>query len=118
MSERTERRIVYFIAAAAYCFLIFYMPYKYRDLPASLSRTVAVIIPSGVSAREAARIIEDAGVVGDASALARAMSDLGIDRRLRPGLYNLRPSTPVSAARQLAESRPIVNKVKLIPGFK
>ena len=94
MRKKGEELLLFLFTVFVYCFVCFYLPYKYPDLPKSLSASFEAVIPGGVSAREAAEIIRKAGAVDDAKALARAMADIGIDRRLKPGLYSLYKSNP------------------------
>ena len=79
MRKKGEELLLFLFTVFVYCFVCFYLPYKYPDLPKSLSASFEAVIPGGVSAREAAEIIRKAGAVGDAKALARAMADIGID---------------------------------------
>lgn len=118
MRKKGEELLLFLFTASVYCFICFYLPYKYPELPKSLSVSVEVVIPGGVSARGAAEIIAKAGAVDDAGELARAMAEIGIDRRLKPGLYSLYKSTPAGVARQLARAKPTANRVTLIPGFR
>ncbi|MBQ9881404.1 MAG: endolytic transglycosylase MltG [Synergistes sp.] len=109
--------LIFFLAAASfYALLIFFVPHAFSKLPSILSEKVKVLIPAGVSAQRAAAILEEAGVVENAQALARAMSDIGIDRALKPGIYSLFRSTPKNVARQMAKAKPEVFKFTLIPG--
>ena len=118
MRKKGEELLLFLFTVFVYCFVCFYLPYKYPDLPKSLSASFEAVIPGGVSAREAAEIIRKAGAVDDAKALGRAMADIGIDRRLKPGLYSLYKSTPAGVARQLAKAKPIADRMTLIPGFR
>ena len=118
MRKKGEELLLFLFTASVYCFICFYLPYKYPELPKSLSVSVEAVIPSGVSARGAAEIIAKAGAVDDTGELARAMAEIGIDRRLKPGLYSLYKSTPAGVARQLARAKPTANRVTLIPGFR
>ncbi len=118
MCKKSEELLLFLFTASVYCFICFYLPRAYPELPKNLSRSVEAVIPGGVSARQAAEIIAGAGAVDDAGALARAMAGIGIDRRIKPGLYSLYKSTPAGVARQLAKAKPVVNRVTLIPGFR
>lgn len=118
MNDRVTDSLVYIIAAAAFCFLCLYMPYRYPDLPDEYFRRADVVIPSGASAGTAARLIEEAGIVDDADTLVREMTRTGLDRRIKPGLYTLRRATPRGVAVQLAKAKPVVAKATLIPGSR
>ena len=87
-------------------------------LPAGEGELVPVIVKAGISAREAAKAFEAAGVLtkGNASGLARWMTRFGIDRKFRPGLYNIRPGSAWEVARQLEKAEPSVSSVTLVPG--
>ena len=109
--------LIFFLAAASfYTILIFFVPYAFSELPPLLSEKIKVLIPAGVSAQQAAAIIQEAGAVEDARSLSRAMSDIGIDRAIKPGIYSLLKSTPKNVARQIAKAKPEVYKFTLIPG--
>lgn len=118
MNDRVTDNFVYIIAAAAFCFICLYLPYKYPDLPDEYFQRTEVVIPSGTSAGAAARLLEEAGVVDDADALVREMSRTGLDRRIKPGLYMLRRATPRGVVKQLAKAKPVVAKAALIPGSR
>lgn len=106
------------LSLAAYLALCLYLPAKWPDAPKSLMAEIEVLIPSGSSASDAARILAKAGLVTDSGKLAREMAASGIDRRLRPGLYKLRKGTPAGVVKQLQTARPLIKKVMLIPGAK
>ncbi len=118
MNDRMTDIFACVIAASAYCLLCFYMPYKYPDVTDGYGGNIEAAVPAGASADEAARILKEAGVVDDAEALVREMARTGLDRKIRPGLYTLRRSTPRVAARQLAQAKPVVDKAALIPGSR
>lgn len=113
----TKKDLFIFITAiSAFCYLCLYVPYKYPKLPDEWTTQHEVLIPSGATAAAAARQIVEAGVTDDARRLSREMASAGIDRRLMPGLYTLRKSSPAGVVRQLLRAKPVVNKVTLIPG--
>ena len=58
------------------------------------------------------------GVVDDAGALVREMARSGLDRKIKPGLYTLRRSTPRGAVKQLEKAKPVVERAALIPGSR
>lgn len=118
MNDRITDTLACIIAASAYCFICFYIPYKYPDMPDKFFRRIEAVIPAGASASAAAKILENAGVVDDAGALVREMARTGLDRRIKPGLYTLRRSTPGGTARQLEKAKPVVNSAALIPGSR
>ena len=66
MRKKGEELLLFLFTASVYCFICFYLPYKYPELPKSLSVSVEAVIPGGVSARGAAEIIAKAGAVNDA----------------------------------------------------
>lgn len=77
-----------------------------------------ITITSGMSAREAALAIKDAGIVGDSNKLIKWMVKYGIDRSLKPGIYRLYKGDAISVARQLKNSNPKNVTVTLIPGTR
>ena len=116
MPKKNSDLIIFLAAASFYALLIFFVPHAFSELPSLLSEKIKVMIPAGVSAQRAAAIIQEAGVVENAHALSRAMSDIGIDRALKPGIYTLFRSTPVNVARQMAKAKPEIYKLTIIPG--
>ncbi|MDO5115953.1 MAG: endolytic transglycosylase MltG [Synergistaceae bacterium] len=118
MKRKNEELLLFIFTISVYCLLCFYLPYKYPELPGSLTEEIEFVIPSGVSAKAAAEIIKEAGVVDDSAALVREMVNSGLDRRIRPGRYRLRRSTPGCVVRQMEQARPESERVTLIPGSR
>lgn len=71
-----------------------------------------------MSAREAAKVIEDAGVVKDSNKLIKWMIKLKIDRTLRPGTYLLTPGDEIFVANSIKETKPVTHNVTIIPGTR
>lgn len=111
------------ILAAALGFLVYrtvFLPasWWHRYLPAGTGEPLPVLVRPGVNAREAARAFEEAGILrdGEAQSLARWMTRFGIDRKFKPGLYQIRAGTPWEVARQLEKAEPGVCQVTIVPG--
>ena len=62
------------------------MPAKYGGYFALSRNKTEVVINEGISARDAAIKIEDAGIVKDYKSLVKWMIKYNIDRNLKPGL--------------------------------
>ena len=118
LNNKVTDLLVYLTAALAYCFVCFYIPYRYPELPDEYLLHAEVVVPSGASAAAVARMLEDAGVVDDAGELVREMISTGLDRKIKPGLYTLRRSTVRGAVKQLEEAKPVVERATLIPGSR
>lgn len=80
------------------------------------SRAIEITISTGMTARDAARVMQLAGCVKSAEKLIDAMTKLGIDRRLRPGVYNIIKGNPDYVAEQLKTKVPLSAKFTIIPG--
>lgn len=118
MGRNIRDSISAYLAFLLLLYLCFGLP---RQFPAPFARedtTVEVVISQGTSAREAAKKIAMAGVVGNYSDLVRWMVKLGVDRTLKPGLYKLKPGNAIDVAMQLKKNRPYVEIVTLIPGMR
>ena len=109
-----------FVGSAGFFLWIVALPPQWWDLRFSLGTgtPAAVRIPSGVNAREAAEEFVTAGVVekGRGGELARWMGRFSIDRRLRPGVYEVKKGTPWEVARQLETAEPSFATATILPG--
>ena len=47
MRKKGEELLLFLFTASVYCFICFYLPYKYPELPKSLSVSVEAVIPGG-----------------------------------------------------------------------
>ncbi len=105
-------------AVASYVALLFFLlPRLVDSIPLGTGEVEEARISLGVTAFEAARELERQGFVSNAHVLARWMAKMGIDRKLKPGLYRIRRGTPWEVARQLASSEAEQLQVTLIPGL-
>jgi UPF0755 protein len=59
----------------------------WQRAPEPGAATVEVAIPQGASLRQAARLLEEAGLVGNAAAFEALARTIGGDRAIRPGTY-------------------------------
>jgi len=86
-------------------------------VPLGKGAPVVAIVEPGQNALSVARSLVELGLTdGDARTLARWFSLLGIDTRLKPGLYRIRPGTPWEVAKQMKNQEPDSAGVRLIPG--
>lgn len=118
MGKGFKDSIPAFLALLLLLYFCFGLPLQYPAPFATDGEMISVVIPQGASAREAAKRIAAAGVVGNADDLVRWMVKFGIDRTLKPGLYVLRSGKAADAARQLKSATPFVESVTLIPGMR
>lgn len=86
------------------------------DEPEHVGREIEVLIVPGQTAAEVAAEFERLGAVKRARDLAMWMGRLGIDRRIRPGIYRVIAGRARDVAHQLAEARPDVQSVRILPG--
>lgn len=118
MGRGFKDNIPAFLAFLLLLYFCFGLPLQYPAPFAKDGEMIGVVIPHGASAREAAKKIAAAGVVGNSDELVRWMVKFGIDRSLKPGLYMLRSGNAVDAARQLKNATPLVESATLIPGMR
>ncbi len=106
------------VAVAFYGFICFFWfpHYVKPDRRYGRGEPVEVIVPPGLNGYGFARSLEEQGVVEDSAALARWFVRFGIDRKLRPGGYALRPGSAWEVARQIQETRPSTELKTLLPG--
>ncbi|NLK19186.1 MAG: endolytic transglycosylase MltG [Synergistaceae bacterium] len=122
MKKRLILALLLILGAGAswFAYRTVYLPasWWHEYLPRGSGEPVPVLVRSGISAAEAAKAFEAAGVLkgGGARHLARWMTRFGIDRRLKPGLYRIKPGSPWEAARQLERAEPSVASVTIVPG--
>ena len=90
---------------------------NYPQLFAEMNKTISVTVSSGMTARGAALEMERAGVTDSAGLLVDAMVAMGIDKTLRPGVYELKAGTPAHVAMQIKNTKPLSIRLTLIPGF-
>lgn len=88
-----------------------------KNVPPGQGAPVEALVEPGQNALAVARSLVEQGVTsGDARVLSRWFSLLGMDTRLQPGLYRIRPGTPWEIARQMQHQEPDSAGVRLIPG--
>ncbi|MDL2264061.1 endolytic transglycosylase MltG [Synergistaceae bacterium OttesenSCG-928-I11] len=104
------------LSALAFSAWGIYMADLREDEPEFAGREIEVLIVPGQSAAEVASEFERLGVVKKSKDLAMWMARLGIDRRIRPGIYVIRAGRAKDVAHALAEARPDVLNVRILPG--
>jgi peptidoglycan lytic transglycosylase G len=85
--------------------------YRYSTGASGPSRPVGIVIPSGATASDVGRILEDAGVVRSELAFRLAAGSRGLGSSLQAGEYELRTNMTVDQALAALESGPIVETV-------
>lgn len=118
MGRNFKESVPAFLAFFLLLYICFVLPLQYPAPFAKAGETADVIIAPGMSAREAARKIQAAGVVDSSGELIRWMVKFGIDRTLKPGLYKLNRGEAVDVALQLKNMTPVTESVMLIPGMR
>lgn len=111
-------RLFLLLTLGCYVFFCFFWFPHYVDGNRSFGQgdSMTVVVPPGLNGFEVARSLESQGVVRDGQALARWFVRMKIDRKLKPGAYELRPGAPWEVARQMLESRPATVLGTLVPG--
>jgi UPF0755 protein len=86
-------------------------------VPPGKGAPVEALVEPGQNALAVARSLVEQGLTeGDARSLARWFSLLGMDTRLKPGLYRIRPGTPWEVARQMQSQEPDSTGIRLLAG--
>ena len=112
------RFVPFFLLLCALAFSAWgiYMADLREDEPELVGKEIEVLIVPGQSAAEVAAEFERLGVVKRSKDLAMWMARLGIDRRIRPGIYVIRAGRAKDVANALAQARPNVLSVRILPG--
>ena len=105
-------------AIVIFCSLCFVIPVLYPDMFTLSAQKIEVTISGGMSAGDAARAIQEAGVVKNANKLIKWMVKFGIDRSLKAGTYLIAPGDEISVANQLKTSTPQTFNITIIPGTR
>lgn len=87
--------------------------YRYSTGAAGPSTPVAIVIPSGATASDVGRILEDAGVVRSELAFRIAAGSRGLGSSLQAGEYDLRTNMTVDEALSALQGGPIVETVSV-----
>lgn len=109
-------RVLLLVAALAYSAWGIRAASVRDDEPQLAGVEIEVLIVPGQSATGVAAEFERLGIVKSSSELAGWMTRLGIDRRIKPGIYVMKSGSAKDVAQALAEARPNVLSVRLIPG--
>jgi len=118
LNNRVSDNISLIITAIIYCFFCFAMPAFYPDILQEKGKKIEVTITKGMSAKDAAEAVMEAGVTENGNELAKWMGRYNIDRSIRPGIYDLVPGNAMYVARQIKETKPRTYKFTLIPGSR
>lgn len=108
--------IILLLATLAYSAWGLRMATIREDEPEAMGRTIEVLIVPGQNAALVAAEFERLGVVRRAKDLVMWMGRLGIDRRIRPGVYRITAGRARDVANELAQARPDVQSVRILPG--
>lgn len=104
------------LAALAYSAWGVYMADVKDDEPKLAGQEIEVLIVPGQSAADVAAEFERLGVVKSARDFAMWMTRLGIDRKIKPGIYVVKAGRAKDVATALADARPDVLSVRILPG--
>lgn len=118
MTNKIENNIQFIAALMIFSFLCFVFPALYPDMFSLSAQKIEVTISGGMSAKQAAKVLQEAGVVKDSNKLIKWMVKLGIDRSLKAGTYLIAPGDEISVANQLKTSSPQTLNVTIIPGTR
>jgi len=94
-----------------------YLPQQLvRAIPMGSGETLEILVRPGMNAGGIARVFASTGMTDRPAELSRWFVKMGIDRRIRPGLYRIRGGSPWEIARQMALAEPEVAGMTLFPG--
>lgn len=115
---RTSGALIFFLALSLYVTIISRgSGWWASEVPRGTGKVLEAFVEPGQDALSAARSLVEQNIVrGDARALARWFSNLGMDKRLKPGLYKVRAGTPWEVAKQMENQEPDSIGIRLLPG--
>ncbi|MDR3255515.1 MAG: endolytic transglycosylase MltG [Synergistaceae bacterium] len=93
-----------------------YMAEKWDSTPENAKNLVELLIVPGQNASDVASEFERLGIVTSAGEFSKWMVSLGIDRRIKPGIYRIHSGRPRDVAREFAEASPEILEVRILPG--
>lgn len=109
--------IVTVIASIFFIVLVFdFVKKNYPELIYDNLPEIQVTIPRGVNAKQVAHILQKAGVVNNAKAMARSLVKSGLDKKIQYGTYKLQRASAKNVARQLMVKKPVRIEYTIIPG--
>ena len=104
------------LSAFALCGWAFYVANELEGIPEKAGSEIEVTVLPGQSAADVASEFARIGIVTRSRDLARQMARLGIDRRIKPGIYRVRAGRAKDVALDFAEMSPSVLNVRILPG--
>ena len=115
---RTSGALIFFLALSLYGTIISRgSGWWASEVPRGTGKVLEAFVEPGQDALSAARSLVEQNIVrGDARALARWFSILGMNKRLKPGLYKVRAGTPWEVAKQMESQEPDSMGIRLLPG--
>jgi UPF0755 protein len=108
--------ILLFLSALLLCGWSFYVMNELEGIPENAGGEIEVLILPGQNAADAASEFERSGAVTKSRDLARWMVKLGIDRRIKPGIYTVHAGRAKDVALEFAGASPRILSVRILPG--
>lgn len=118
MKKKFIDTVLFAFIASIYITYSILIPLYRPDFFEIKTAKIEFTIPYGASAKNAAKIIKDAGVISDSELLIKWMIRLKIDRKLQPGKYTIHKSSEINVAYELQTAKPQVEQLMVIPGTK
>ena len=118
MKNKIIDNVLFIFFATVYVVYSILIPLYKPDLFTIKTDVIELTIPYGMSAKNIAERIKDAGIVKDSDLLIKWMVRLKIDRKLQPGKYKLHKSYELSVAHELRSAKPEIEQFMVIPGTK
>ena len=104
------------LSAFALCGWAFYVANGLDGIPENAGIEIEALVLPGQSAADVASEFERLGIVKESRDFARQMAKLGIDRRIKPGVYRVRAGRAKDVALEFSSASPEVLNVRILPG--
>jgi UPF0755 protein len=108
--------ILLLLSAFALCGWAFYVANELDCIPEKAGTKIEALIVPGQNASDVAREFERLGIVKKSRDFARQMARLGIDRRIKPGVYRIHAGRAKDVALEFSAASPEVLNVQILPG--
>lgn len=108
--------VFFMLVALLFYVICFVLPSEFPDAFKSLGKKTEIEIKQGMSAREAAAIMKESGLITSTRLMAFCMSRFGSDRHMQSGKYDIIPGSEYAVAKQLSTLKPKTLNLTLIPG--
>ena len=110
--------VVFILTILAYSIFCVYLPIKSPHLFQEIEHKADITVRPGMTAQEVVSAMKKTRLIECPYILLKQMRFLGIDKKLKPGVYTLRSGLEINVARQLSSATPKDIKFMLVPGAR